>query len=47
LNPDPDSIAAQTITIHNRCITSDMPILLTDMEIADVEADWRIVSGLV
>jgi len=46
LESDSDIMLDQTRTIDNRRITSDMLTLLTEKEISDVEAYWRIVLGL-
>ena len=36
----------QTRTIDNQRFTSDMLIILTEKEIGEIEAYWRIVLGL-
>ena len=41
-----DIMLDQTRTIDNRRITSDMLTMLTEEEITEVEAYWRIVLGL-
>jgi mRNA interferase MazF len=46
LESDSDIMLDQTRTIDNRRITSDMLTILTEKEISDVEAYWRIVTGL-
>jgi len=46
LKSDSDIMLDQTRTIDNRRITSDMLIILTEKEISEVEAYWRIVLGL-
>ena len=46
LQSDSDIMLDQTRTIDNRRITSDMLTILTEMEISEVEAYWRIVLGL-
>jgi len=46
LESDSDIMLDQTRTIDNRRITSEMLTLLTEMEISEVEAYWRIVLGL-
>jgi mRNA interferase MazF len=46
LESDSDIMLDQTRTIDNRRITSDMLTILTEKEISDVEAYWRIVLGL-
>ncbi len=46
LESDSDIMLDQTRTIDNRCITSDMLTILTEKEISEVEAYWRIVLGL-
>ena len=46
LESDSDIMLDQTRTIDNRRITSDMLTILTEKEISEVEAYWRIVLGL-
>lgn len=46
LKSDSDIMLDQTRTIDNRRITSDLLTLLSDDEIIEVEAYWRIVLGL-
>ena len=46
LESDSDIMLDQTKTIDNRRITSDMLTILTEKEISEVEAYWRIVLGL-
>ena len=46
LRSDSDIMLDQTRTIDNRRITSDLLTLLSDKEIMEVEAYWRIVLGL-
>jgi len=46
LETDSDIMLDQTRTIDNRRITSDMLTILTEKEISEVEAYWRIVLGL-
>ncbi len=46
LESDSDIMLDQTRTIDNRRISSDMLIILTEKEISEVEAYWRIVLGL-
>ena len=46
LESDSDIMLDQTRTIDNRRITSDLLAFLTEQEINEVEAYWRIVSGL-
>jgi len=46
LKSDSDIMLDQTRTIDNRRITSDMLTILTEKEISEVEAYWRIVLGL-
>jgi mRNA interferase MazF len=46
LQSDSDIMMDQTRTIDNRRITSDMLTILTEKEISEVEAYWRIVLGL-
>ena len=46
LESDSDIMLDQTRTIDNRRITSDMLTILTEKEINEVEAYWRIVLGL-
>ena len=46
LESDSDIMLDQTRTVDNRRITSDMLTILTEKEISEVEAYWRIVLGL-
>ena len=46
LESDSDIMLDQTRTIDNRRISSNMLTILTEKEISDVEAYWRIVMGL-
>lgn len=46
LESDSDIMLDQTRTINNQRITSDILITLTETEISEVEAYWRIVLGL-
>jgi len=46
LKSDSDIMLDQTRTIDNRRITSDMLTILTEKELSEVEAYWRIVLGL-
>lgn len=46
LESDSDIMLDQTRTIDNRRITSDMLTILTEKELSEVEAYWRIVLGL-
>ncbi|HED13337.1 MAG TPA: type II toxin-antitoxin system PemK/MazF family toxin [Gammaproteobacteria bacterium] len=46
LESDSDIMLDQTRTIDNRRITSDMMTILTELEINEVDAYWRIVLGL-
>ncbi len=46
LEADSDIMLDQARTIDNRRITSDMLTILTEKEISEVEAYWRIVLGL-
>jgi mRNA interferase MazF len=46
LESDSDIMLDQTRTIDNQRITSDMLTILTEKEISEVEAYWRIVLGL-
>lgn len=46
LESDSDIMLDQTRTIDNRRISSDMLVILTEKEISEVEAYWRIVLGL-
>ena len=46
LESDSDIMLDQTRTIDNRRITSDMLTILTKKELSEVEAYWRVVSGL-
>ena len=46
LETDSDIMLDQTRTIDNRRITSDMLTILTEKEIGEVEAYWRIVLGI-
>ena len=46
LKSDSDIMLDQTRTIDNRRMTSDMLTILTEKEISDVEAYWRIVIDL-
>jgi mRNA interferase MazF len=46
LGSDSDIMLDQTRTIDNRRITSDMLTILTEKEINEIEAYWRIVLGL-
>jgi mRNA interferase MazF len=46
LYTDSDIMLDQTRTIDNRHITSDMLSRLTDEELSEVEAYWRLVLGL-
>ena len=46
LESDSDIMLDQTRTIDNRRMASDMLTILTEKEISDVEAYWRIVTGL-
>ena len=46
LESDSDIMLDQTRTIDNRRISSNMLTILTEKEISDVEAYWRIVIGL-
>ena len=46
LESDSDIMLDQTRTIDNRRITSELLTILTEKEINEVEAYWRIVLGL-
>ena len=46
LESDSDIMLDQTRTIDNRRITSELLTFLTEQEISEVEAYWRIVLGL-
>ena len=46
LESDSDIMLEQTRTIDKRRMTSAMLTILTEKEISDVEAYWRIVIGL-
>jgi len=46
LESESDIMLDQTRTIDNRRMTGDMLTLLSDQEINEVEAYWRIVLGL-
>jgi mRNA interferase MazF len=46
LESDSDIMLDQTRTIDNQRITSDILTTLTEKEISEVEAYWRIVLGL-
>ncbi len=46
LTSDADVMLDQTRTIDYRRISSDMLTLLNEQEISELEAYWRIVSGL-
>ena len=46
LESDSDIMMDQTRTIDNRRITSELLTILTEQEISEVEAYWRIVLGL-
>jgi mRNA interferase MazF len=46
LESDSDIMLDQTRTIDNRRITSELLTILTEQEISEVEAYWRIVLGL-
>jgi mRNA interferase MazF len=46
LQSDSDIMLDQTRTIDYRRITSDMLTQLTDEELSEVEAFWRLVLGL-
>jgi len=46
LESDSDMMLDQTRTIDNRRITSELLTFLTEQEISEVEAYWRIVLGL-
>ncbi len=46
LDSDSDIMLDQTRTVDNRRITSDMLTILTEKEVNEVEAYWRIVLSL-
>jgi len=46
LESDSDIMLDQTRTIDNRRITSEMLTILTEKELSELEAYWRIVLGL-